>query len=72
MDHATTILFQIFIVFIAAQIGAEISGRLKLPAVVGEIAAGVVIAPPVLGKLLAGLPPEPAPPPHDLPAAAET
>jgi Kef-type K+ transport system membrane component KefB len=49
LDHATTILLQLFIVFIAALIGAEIAGRLKLPAVVGEIAAGIVVGPSLLG-----------------------
>ena len=50
-DHATEILFSLFIVFIAAQIGAEIAQRLKLPAVIGEIAAGCVVGPSVLGWL---------------------
>ena len=45
----TEILFDIFIVFIAAQIGAEVAGRLRLPPVVGEIAAGCVIGPSLLG-----------------------
>lgn len=38
-----------FIVFVAAQVGAEIAQRLTLPAVVGEIAAGVIVGPAVLG-----------------------
>ncbi|QAU22706.1 cation:proton antiporter [Dyella sp. M7H15-1] len=49
MHHANEILFSLFIVFIAAQIGAEIAQRLKLPGVVGEIAAGCVIGPSLLG-----------------------
>jgi Na+:H+ antiporter len=49
VDHTTEILFGIFIVFVAAQLGAEIAQRLKLPAVVGEIAAGCVVGPSVLG-----------------------
>jgi len=36
-------------VFVAAQVGAEIAQRCKLPAVVGEIAAGCLIGPSVLG-----------------------
>jgi Kef-type K+ transport system membrane component KefB len=49
MEHGSSILFVLFIVFVAAQIGAEIAQRLKLPAVVGEIAAGCVIGPAALG-----------------------
>ncbi|RUL70132.1 cation:proton antiporter [Dyella choica] len=49
MHHANEILFALFIVFVAAQVGAEFAQRLKLPGVVGEIAAGCVIGPSVLG-----------------------
>lgn len=49
VHHANEILFSLFIVFVAAQIGAEIAQRLKLPGVVGEIAAGCVIGPSLLG-----------------------
>jgi Kef-type K+ transport system membrane component KefB len=49
MEHASDILFTLFIVFVAAQIGGEIAQRLKLPGVVGEIAAGCVIGPSLLG-----------------------
>jgi Kef-type K+ transport system membrane component KefB len=49
MHHANEILLALFVVFIAAQIGAEIAQRLKLPGVVGEIAAGCVIGPSVMG-----------------------
>ncbi|GGA03966.1 cation:proton antiporter [Dyella caseinilytica] len=49
MHHANEILFSLFIVFVAAQIGGEIAQRLKLPGVVGEIAAGCVIGPSLLG-----------------------
>ncbi len=48
MNHTTQILLSLFVVFVAAQIGAEIAGRLKLPAVVGEIAAGCVVGVSVL------------------------
>lgn len=51
MDHGMGVLLGLFIVFVAAQIGAEVAQRLKLPAVVGEIAAGVVIGPSALGWL---------------------
>ena len=49
MDHATQVLLGLFVVFVAAQVGAEIAQRLKMPAVVGEIAAGCVVGPSVLG-----------------------
>jgi len=61
MHHASDILLTLFVIFIAAQIGAEIAQRLKLPGVVGEIAAGCVIGPSLLGwiqpeQILAGTP----------------
>jgi Kef-type K+ transport system membrane component KefB len=51
MQHASDILFTLFVVFIAAQVGGEIAQRLKLPGVVGEIAAGCVIGPSLLGLI---------------------
>lgn len=49
MEHGSTILLGLFVIFVAAQIGAEIAQRLKLPGVVGEIAAGCLLGPSVLG-----------------------
>ena len=49
MNNTTEILLGLFVVYIAAQVGAEIAQRLKLPPVVGEIAAGVVVGSSVLG-----------------------
>lgn len=49
MGHTTEILFALFIVFLAAQVGAEVAQRLKMPSVVGEIVAGAIIGPSVLG-----------------------
>ena len=49
MPHGSDILLSLFIVFVAAQIGAEIAQRLTLPGVVGEIAAGCVVGPSLLG-----------------------
>ncbi len=49
MDHGGGILLGLFVIFVAAQIGAEIAQRLKLPGVVGEIAAGCVLGPSALG-----------------------
>ena len=48
MSHEAEILLALFVVFVAAQVGAEISQRLKMPGVVGEIAAGCLIGPSVL------------------------
>ena len=49
MDHGTEVLFGFFVMFVAAQFGAEIAQRLKLPAVVGEIAKGCVLGSSFLG-----------------------
>ena len=49
MDHGSAILLSLFIVFVAAQVGAELAQRVRLPGVVGEIAAGCVVGPSVLG-----------------------
>ena len=49
MNHVTEVFLGLLIVFVAAQIGAEIAQRLKLPAVVGEIAAGCIVGSSVLG-----------------------
>jgi Kef-type K+ transport system membrane component KefB len=49
MEHTTSVLLGLFVVFVAAQVGAETAQRLKLPAVVGEIAAGCLVGPAVLG-----------------------
>jgi Kef-type K+ transport system membrane component KefB len=49
MHHAADILLTLFIIFVAAQVGAEIAQRLRMPGVVGEIAIGAVIGPSLLG-----------------------
>ena len=49
MHHASDILLTLFIVFVAAQVGGEVAQRLRLPGVVGEIAAGCVVGPSLLG-----------------------
>ncbi len=46
-DAVSAALLALFTLFVAAQIGAEIAQRLRLPAVVGEIAAGCLIGPSV-------------------------
>ena len=45
----TAILFDLFIILTAAKVMAEVFERLRQPAVVGEILAGVVIGPALLG-----------------------
>src|SRR5690606_23592021 len=45
----TQVLLALFVMLAAAKIGAEIFERLRQPAVVGEILAGVLIGPSVLG-----------------------
>jgi Kef-type K+ transport system membrane component KefB len=54
MPHANAILLSLVVVFVAAQIGAEISQRLRLPGVVGEIVAGCAIGPSALGWIGTG------------------
>lgn len=49
MPHGSDVLLALFVVFVAAQLGAEVARRLKFPAVVGEIAAGILVGPSVLG-----------------------
>jgi Kef-type K+ transport system membrane component KefB len=49
MHHGAEILLALFAIFVAAQVGAEIAQRLKLPGVVGEIVAGCAIGPAALG-----------------------
>lgn len=43
MHETSGLLLQLFIVYLAALIGAEVAQRLRVPAVVGEIAAGVIV-----------------------------
>ncbi|HSE99210.1 MAG TPA: cation:proton antiporter, partial [Blastocatellia bacterium] len=50
-DHAE-ILLALFIVLLAAKIMAELFERIRQPAVVGEILAGVIIGPTLLGLVL--------------------
>lgn len=49
MHHGSEILLHLFIVFAAAQVGAELTQRLQLPGVVGQIAIGCLIGPSALG-----------------------
>jgi Kef-type K+ transport system membrane component KefB len=43
------LLLELFSIFVVAKIGGELFERIKLPAVLGEILAGVAIGPFALG-----------------------
>src|SRR4051812_29705169 len=45
----TTVLTDILIVLVAAKVAAEVAERIGIPAVVGEILAGILVGPSVLG-----------------------
>jgi Kef-type K+ transport system membrane component KefB/predicted amino acid-binding ACT domain protein len=49
--NVTDILVDIVVVLLAAKIAAEIAERVGVPAVIGEILAGIVVGPSVLGLL---------------------
>jgi len=44
-----TVLFHILIVLVAAKLAAELAERIRIPAVLGEITAGILVGPSVLG-----------------------
>ena len=46
MEHGTAALTGLLVAFVAALVGGEIAQRLKMPGVVGQIAAGVAVGPP--------------------------
>ncbi|RYG36175.1 cation:proton antiporter, partial [bacterium] len=57
MEHGhTAILTGLLVAFVAALVGSEISQRLKMPAIVGQIAAGVVVGPSALGWITVSAP----------------
>ena len=47
--NISTVLLDILVVLVAAKLAAELAERVGVPAVVGEIVAGIVIGPSVLG-----------------------
>jgi len=51
VDHSTGVLTGLLVAFVAALVGGEIAQRLRMPAVVGQIAAGVAVGPSALGWL---------------------
>jgi Kef-type K+ transport system membrane component KefB len=51
LENTTRILFDLLIIFAAAKIMGEIFERLRQPAVIGEILAGIILGPYVLGLI---------------------
>jgi len=49
MEHATQVLFELFLIFASAKILGEVFERIRQPAVVGEILAGLLLGPYLLG-----------------------
>ena len=49
------LLIQIALLLVAARVGGELCRRVALPAVVGELAAGILLGPSVLGHYLPGV-----------------
>ncbi|MDI3258571.1 MAG: cation:proton antiporter [Sinobacteraceae bacterium] len=48
-DHGAHLMLELFAMYAAAKLAAEVFTRLRQPAVVGEILAGVAVGPQVLG-----------------------
>ena len=54
-EHVTRIILQLSIILIAAKLSGEFCERfLKIPPVLGELAAGIIIGPYALGGLSIG------------------
>ncbi len=51
MNELTALLFDLFIVFLAAKLAAELFERIHQPPVIGELLAGVLIGPFALGLI---------------------
>jgi len=51
MDHSGTLLLDLFLMFAGGKALAEVFERLRQPAVVGELLAGVILGPTLLGLL---------------------
>lgn len=54
MEHGASALTGLLTAFVGALLGGELAQRLKLPSVVGQIAAGVALGPHALGWLKPG------------------
>src|SRR5688572_32905276 len=51
MNEMTALLFDLFVVFLAAKLAAELFERIHQPPVIGELLAGVLIGPYALGLI---------------------
>jgi Kef-type K+ transport system membrane component KefB len=51
MEHITKILFDLLLMFAAAKIMGELFERIKQPAVIGEIMAGILLGPYIFGVI---------------------
>ena len=51
MNEITALLFDLFIIFLAAKLAAELFERIHQPPVIGELLAGVLIGPYALGLI---------------------
>ena len=51
MDHSSKLLLELFLMFAGGKVLAEIFERLRQPAVVGELLAGIVLGPSLLALL---------------------
>jgi Kef-type K+ transport system membrane component KefB len=49
VPDASTVLLHVLVVLVCAKVAAEVSERIRVPAVAGEIVAGLLIGPSVLG-----------------------
>ncbi len=54
MSHGTTILMELFVVFVWAKVFAEIFEHLRIPAVLGEITAGALLGPHAIALIKPG------------------
>jgi len=54
MHDVTHVLIVLFVAYVGAQLGAEVAQRLRMPAVVGEICAGMALGPSGLGWVASG------------------
>lgn len=54
MSHGTTILMELFVVFVWAKVFAEIFEHLHIPAVLGEITAGALLGPHAVALIKPG------------------
>src|SRR5688572_32275501 len=51
MEYTTALLFDLFVIYLAAKLAAELFERIRQPPVIGELLAGVLIGPYALGLI---------------------